>query len=537
MSEWPGHPAIIAVLREVIRIRRNRDLTPSDLDLPIAEWKFDSLDTLELCMDIETATGIELDPGELIDVASLNELVAAVAAKGSGTAAAPPRADRSRPLPLSFTQERIWSYSRQLADPSAYVLPMADLIEGPLDVANLRLCLEEIVRRHDIMRTTFPVVDGAPVQQVHPAAAVALPVIDVSTAPDPDGAAAEAILRQRLPNPDPAIGPLGCFFLIRMSDRRHVLVRLFHHMLWDRWSSKLFLDELGALYEARWAGRAQPARAPDPLQYADYAAWQHTTLQREGPVYREALAWWADHYRGLAASPQLPFTRPQSLHDADPATGFFALTLPDEAARRLSALQARFSTTLDRIWLTALVMALSLETGQADVVVGSYVGNRRSHWLRVIGDFSNTLALRFRCEPADTFGQLLPRVDGIVRAAEERGDITYERMSHDLAARGATIPEIRIIASVNPGRDIKQRTFANLEVGSVPWQDRTRMPWGFSLDLQQREDATLCFASFDARLYMPSKVAGFINRLCDLVDLVSDAPEATAVEIRLKLQA
>ena len=159
MSEQSVRAAIIDALGRVVPLRAEWTvrLQDSSFDLPIADLAIDSLDTLELCMEIEASTGVELEPAELVTVATIDELIGLVASKDRRAPASLIQAPRDQPLPLSLAQESIWNYCQALENPAAYVLGRIDKIEGPLDIAKLGECLGAIVSRHEILRTTFPV--------------------------------------------------------------------------------------------------------------------------------------------------------------------------------------------------------------------------------------------------------------------------------------------------------------------------------------------------------------------------------------------
>jgi acyl carrier protein len=301
VSEWSTRVAVIDALGKIVKSRadwQSKSQDP-DFDLSMAELAIDSLDALELCMEIETNTGVELEPAELVPVATISQLISLVASKDRRATSSLVRARRDRPLPLSLVQESIWNYC-QSQDPSAYVIAIIDTIQGPLDVAKLAESLTAIVRRHEIMRTTFPVVDGRPIQMIHPAKAVALPVIEVSNEESPEEAAERIIGVERASVSDLANGPLGRFVVIRIRDSEHLLVRLFHHLVWDESSGKLFFNELTSFYDAD--GNSAVSSDIEQLQYGDYAAWQRTAFEPAGKTYRDIVAKWVRNFHLMLPS-------------------------------------------------------------------------------------------------------------------------------------------------------------------------------------------------------------------------------------------
>jgi acyl carrier protein len=534
MSEQSVRAAIIDALGRVVPLRAEWTvrLQDSSFDLPIADLAIDSLDTLELCMEIEASTGVELEPAELVTVATIDELIGLVASKDRRAPASLIQAPRDQPLPLSLAQESIWNYCQALENPAAYVLGRIDKIEGPLDIAKLGECLSAIVSRHEILRTTFPVVDGRPIQRVHPAETVAPPIFDVGSDENPEQAAERIIEAARSSISNLADGPLCRFVLIRMGEQEHLLVRLLHHMLWDGWSGKLFLDELSSLYQAIYTGKS--AVLPEmSLQYGDYAAWQRTVLDPAGRAYHELLAWWAKYFQDVPPLPELPFRRPEMLVGVDPSAGYLTRSIEPQLMERLSRLQREAGASLYKIWLAGFVAVLWLETDCSDIVVGSYVTNRRHRQTRnMIGDFSNTIALRFKFDADISFRELISRVGDTVVAAESHGEIPYEKLSKELQKLNIATPQIRAILTAPLDNHMEELSFAGLKVNRYTPQKRSTMRWGCTVELRERDEDYRCVIDFDAGIYDPSLVQIFMDRLYELLNSVSHQPGLTIRELR-----
>lgn len=529
----------VAIIDAICKVVKPRDewtfqSKDSDFDLPIAELAIDSLEVLELCMEIETNTGVELDPAELVSVATINELIGLVASKDEGPTASLTRAPRDRPLPLSLAQESVWNYCRNLENPSAYVLGMIDRIDGPLDIAKLGESLSTILRRHEIMRTTFPFVDGQPIQRVHPAETLALQVFDISSEDNPEIAIERIVKTQRSLVSNLIDGPLCRFALIKVRTGEHLLVRVVHHMLWDGWSGKLFLDELSLIYRSLYLGQSE--KPPDiSIQYGDYAAWQRKYLDTAGRNYHNAIVWWTTYFQDLPHMPDLPFKRPEILVGVDPSAGSLRRSIEPELMERLRRLQRDTGTSLYKIWLAGFLTVLALETNCSDVVAGIYVTNRRHRQLRnLIGDFSNTVVLRVRVEADRSFRELISRIGDAVVAIEEYSEIPYETLSKELQKRNVAVPQIRAIVAAPLGSLFEERRFADLRLGRYRRLKPSTMPWGFSVGFRERDEDYLWVIKFDARLYDPSLVEIFLDRLYELLGSVSRQPELRLDEIRFR---
>ncbi|HXM56073.1 MAG TPA: condensation domain-containing protein, partial [Candidatus Dormibacteraeota bacterium] len=300
------------------------------------------------------------------------------------------RASRPGDLPLSFAQQRLWFLDQLVPGNPFYNIQAAWRLRGRLDRDALAAALAAVVRRHEVLRTRFPARDGRPVQVVEPVGATALQVVDLA------GAEAEAEAGRLAAETfatafDLSVGPPWQARLLRLDALDHVLVLTLHHIVFDAWSLGVLARELGALYEARLAGRPSPL-APLAVDYADYAIWERELLGGG------ALASGLDHWRRrLAGAPpvlDLPadHARPPRPSYRGGRVGF---AVPDAAARRLRDLSRSAGTTLYMTVLAAFQVLLGRYAGAEDVVVGSPMANRSPRVLEdLVGCFVNMVALR-----------------------------------------------------------------------------------------------------------------------------------------------
>lgn len=357
-------------------------------------------------------------------------------AAGSGRI---PRRPGAGPAPLSSAQQRLWFFHQLFGDSLAYNVPYAYRLRGPLDVPCLERALDEVVRRHEVLRSTFETgPDGVPAQVVNSAEPVALPVTSLEgRAPARRPAVARRLARQRSRQPfDLRTGPLLRADLFRLDGADHVLLLCFHHVVGDLWSLGLLCSELSALYAAFLRGAASPL--PEPaIQYADFAVWQREHLS--GPRLERDLAYWRAQLAGLPAL-ALPTDRPH------PATQSFEgahlrVHVPVALVARLRELGQRRGATLFTTLLAALSAVLHRHTGQDDVAVGcALAGRSRPELEGLIGFFVNTLVLRTDCSGDPTFSELLARVVDHALAAQEHQDLPFERL----------------VEEVSPGRDLSR---------------------------------------------------------------------------------
>ncbi|HKH48828.1 MAG TPA: amino acid adenylation domain-containing protein, partial [Thermoanaerobaculia bacterium] len=333
------------------------------------------------------------------------------------------RQDRSAPPPLSFAQERFWAERQLESRTVASTLPTLVLLEGPLDVGCLRRAVREIVERHEVLRTTFREDVDRPVQVVHAALPVRLPVIDLQEIARPVQRAEIqrlSIADGRSPF-DYERGPLFRMTLFRCSEREHAMLFTIHHVAFDGWSRSVLVGELAALYNAFREGRPSPLR-PLAAQYQDFARWQRQILQ--GETLEREVGFWREHLRG--ATP-VRLGRDLPRHSTY-AAGLEAFTVSEELEQKLEAFAAEHCVTLFMTLLAAFKALLHLESGREDVVVTSLFANRNQLETEgLIGNFFAGLPLRTRLDGARTFRDLLERVRDVTLAAHEHPDILYEQ--------------------------------------------------------------------------------------------------------------
>ena len=339
------------------------------------------------------------------------------------------RAERGDTFPLSLQQQRLWFLHRMDPASAAYTLAGAYRLRGPLDAGALRRALDEVVRRHEALRTVFPERDGQPVQVVAPHAPFVLPGDDLRGT-DGAEARAEAIAVGEARRPwDLAAGPLFRARLVRVADDEHLLVLAMHHVVSDGWSMGVLLRELSALYAA--FARGEPSPLPElALQYPDFAAWQRRHLG--GDALDAQLAWWRGRLEGAPPLLELPADRPRPATRGERGAREAAV-LPAELIGRIDAIAREEGATRFMVLLAAFAVLLSRWSGQDDVVVGSPVAGRTRRDVEpLIGFFVNTLALRTDLSGDPTFRALLGRVRETTLGAMSNQDVPFERLVDEL---------------------------------------------------------------------------------------------------------
>lgn len=316
------------------------------------------------------------------------------------------------PAPLSFEQERLWLLADASDGDSPYVVPWAWRVQGDLDVDVLHAAWSDVIRRHPVLRTRFPLADGAPVQVVD-----AEPWWSVRFTDDIAAAAAEPFrLAEDLP---------FRLFVHRIAPREQTVLVCLHHIATDDWSTARLAEDLGDAYARRAAGE-KPEPRPLPLDFADVARWQRDTLGEIGaPTARtaEQLEWWSAELAGLPAETSLPPDRPRS---ADRTGGTTRRHWSAEHSRALIEKARAAGATVYHVMHAALVVALAEQGVGPEVVVGCPVAGRtdpRTHDL--VGFFVNTVVLRTRVADGMSFPELLRQVRETDLAALAHSDVSF----------------------------------------------------------------------------------------------------------------
>lgn len=492
----------------------------------------DSLSAAVVAARIHAALGVELDLGAFIDHPRLADLAAAVdRQRRDGAVAAPPlpRAPRDRPLPMSFTQERIWNHAQTSRQEGGYARLRRYRLLGPLDAALFRECIAAIVGRHEILRTRYAEIDGRPVQIAGPAEAVPFAYHDLSSGADID-AGVRALCDAEAARPFMLTdAPPLRFTLIKISDAEHLFLRANHHIIADGGSWRIVFRELTRLYDARLRGEAPPLPALAPFHYGDYAAWQRTQLVPGQPLYERLVGYWAARLSPERPALDLPFRRADAVAGLPATAGVVQWDLDQATERRLDDLRRARGTTYFVVRLAAFVALLAEASGRRELAIGSYFrGRTRVETQDMPGDFSNLVILRFAVAPHLSFADWLAAVRGVVAEAEAHCDIPHEMLRGALIERGTAPPEITAIFSA-ADRAAHPR-FGGIDV--VPVQTAPRqMPWGFSAVIDQAGEFNEGEAAFDAAIYDPAKVRAFIDRLVRLLDLAAREPDRSLASL------
>jgi amino acid adenylation domain-containing protein len=344
------------------------------------------------------------------------------------TVARPPLPD-NQGVPVSYAQERFLKQPEP--GHAAHTRPTFFRLTGRLDVASLRRSLDEIVRRHDVLRTSFSFMDGQWVQFVSPPYPVILPVVDLSGLSEPRRSTeARRLSTEEAERPfDLARGPLLRATLLRLKEDEHMLLLAIHHIAFDGWSQGVLLREIGLLYPAFCLGKSSPL--PDlSVQYTDFAVWQRQWLKDQ--ILETQLSYWKKQLAGIPGVLSLRTDRSR------PAVQTFkgareSIALSPALTKSVKLLSQRTEVSLFMTLLAAFQTLLYRYTGQEDIVVGSPIANRnRTEIEGLIGFFVNTLVLRANLSGHPTFKELLAGVKETTLAAYAHQDLPFDKLVEEL---------------------------------------------------------------------------------------------------------
>jgi amino acid adenylation domain-containing protein len=331
-------------------------------------------------------------------------------------------------FPTSRTQQSLWFLERWHPGTAAYVVPSAHRLRGPLDTGAFAAAINDVVARHEALRTTFAVEDGVPVQVVAETLAVEVPVFDLGASTN-DQAALQDHVDACLQQPfDLTHGPLLRAALLRLADDDHVFVLAVHHIVFDGWSADVFARDLAAAYAARRRGAAPDL--PEPaLQYGDYVVWQRGELQSDDMAAH--VAYW----RAQLADPT-PLEMPTD-HPRPPQVSSRGASTPIHVPRRvidgLEAIARRHNATLFMALVAAWSVLLCRYSRQEDLIVGTPIAGRdHPDTQDMVGCFVNTLALRVDLSGSPSFSGLLARVRDTALGAYDHQDVPFDLLVDEL---------------------------------------------------------------------------------------------------------
>ncbi|MEH1828470.1 MAG: amino acid adenylation domain-containing protein [Nostoc sp.] len=435
-------------------------------------------------------------------------------------------------IPLSFSQQRLWFIDQLYHGSSFYNIPIAFHIQGKLNITTLQQSLNEIIKRHEVWRTNFVLVNGEPVQEIAPQFTWDVPIINLEHL---SGKNWESEVKQLVAESankpfNLAKGLLVRATLLRLSEEEHVLLVTMHHIITDGWSCGVFLRELSTLYAV--FSTNQPSPLPElPIQYADFAIWQRDRL--EGEFLATQLNYWKQQLSGELPTLQLPTDHPRpSVTTFAGSKQYFTFSKPlTEALRQLSQ---QADSTLFMSLLAAFNILLYRYTDQEDILIGSPIANRNQAELEgMLGLFVNTLVLRNNLSGNPSFRELLHRVREVTLDAYAHQDLPFEMLVEELHPERDLsrnpLYEVMFVLQNTPTtvQEVFGLTLRTLEFDSGTAQ------LDIFLSMSESEEGLTGCLEYNTDIFDSTTITQFINNFQTLLENIVVSPEKRLSELSL----
>ena len=437
-----------------------------------------------------------------------------------------------QPAPLSFAQERLWFLHQLDPESTAYNVCYPLRITGRLNLPALTQAINETLRRHESLRTTFAEVDGKPVQIASAVQELAVPIVDLTLLPESErqkiarGLVHEGGSRRF----NLATGPLFQSALFRVAEQEHVLMVLLHHAIVDEWSKQLLVREVGELYQAFEQGQA--SSLPElTIQYADYAHWHRDSLCDEA-LERE-LSYWREQLEDSPEMLNLPVDRPRPpvmtyKGDAVP------LVVPRQLTEKLRELTRSAGTSLFMTLLASFQMLLSRYTGQDDIVIATPVAGRRSVETEdLIGFFVNTLLVRTKFSGNPRLREAIDRVREVVLEAQTHQDLPFEKLVEELhperSLSHGPLFEVMFVFTSKPRTlvEVQEISINLLELSSGTEK------FGLTFEIAEGRDELNGLVSYRTDLFERATIERFCRHWQRLLEAMVTEPEQLLANVEL----
>ncbi|MFY4730111.1 amino acid adenylation domain-containing protein [Nitrospira sp. BLG_2] len=435
-----------------------------------------------------------------------------------------------KPIPLSFAQQRLWVLTQIDPNDASYHIPLALRLSGALEISSLERSFSELIRRHEVLRTTFGVVDGRPIQVIAPSFPMLLPIVELTHLTEVEQ---EAVLRRLAASEaqrpfDLVHGPMIRASVIRLSDDEHVLLLTMHHIVSDGWSADIIVRELTTLYEDHLKGR--PSSLPDlPIQYADFSWWQQQWLS--GKRMERQLSYWKDVLNGEVPLLDLPTDHPRPTVRTSHGASLTS-NLSPELSVAVKEFSRREGVTQYMALLGAFYLLLFRYSGQQDLIVGSPIANRtRKEIEGLIGFFVNTLALRVDVSGNPTIREIIGRVRNSCLGAYSHQDVPFEKLVEVLQpVRDVSRSPLFQVMFDMQNHQPSEVGLPGLNVTPLEIDNQTAK-FDLTLTIQETEQGLICSIEYNTDLFEETTIQRMLTHFQTLLEGMVTGPETLLSEL------
>jgi len=516
LTAAPLEERVAAVWREMLGLDR---VEPAD---DFFHLRGDSLVATQLVARVNRLFQAQVSLREFLSRPTLGAMIeslSAAAGESDTITPAPPADD----YPLTHAQRRLWILSQSPEASAAYNMSYALRVSGALDLEHLRLALADCTARHEILRTAFVAVAGQPRQRVMPAAAPVAPVVDLRNVPGQAAALSDELRAEGARPFDLASPPLVRARLVQLADEEHMLLVTLHHIVGDGLGLSVLMRDLHAHYAARSEGRAVDL-APLPIQFKDFAVWQHRASALES--LRASGDYWTGRLQDAAVL-DLPTDRPwPALPRYEGDQVVFRLDADDRS--RLDSVCRAHGATLFSLLLSATAIVLHHFTGQDDIVVGTPVSGRvRPELEDQIGYYLNNVVLRATVRRRELFPVLLARVQKAVTEALSHQDYPFDRIVEDLGIKAGQgrAPLFDVQVNLMPAATPSLR-LGNLAVTAVPSSSRSTM-FPINVMFSDGDNGLAAEIEYATAVFDRATLLKLGDRLRTILQAVGEQPDAS----------
>ncbi|WP_262020151.1 non-ribosomal peptide synthetase [Pseudomonas sp. Pse35] len=486
--------------------------------------------TRQAC-DVELPLRTLFEASELGDFAQQVGLIQAAGQRNQQTAIA--KVDRSQPVPLSYSQQRMWFLWQMEPDSPAYNVGGMARLRGVLDVGRFEAALQALIMRHETLRTTFPSVDGVACQKVSAQTGVRMDWQDFSALNEPQRqqrlqqlADVEAHTPFNLET-----GPLLRACLVKAGEQEHYLVLTLHHIVTEGWAMDIFARELSALYEAFIDERDSPLPAL-PVQYLDYSVWQRQWM--EAGERQRQLDYWTAQLGNEHPLLELPSDRPRPPVQSHRGE-LYRFDLSDELAARVRAFNAQHGLTLFMTMTATLAVLLYRYSGQTDLRIGAPVANRiRPESEGMIGAFLNTQVLRCQLNGQMQVSELFEQVRHTVIEGQSHQDLPFDHLVEALQPprSAAYNPLFQVMCNVQRWEFQQSRQLAGMTVEYLA-NDARATKFDLNLEVTDLDHRLGCCLTYSTDLFDEPRIARMAEHWRNLLEALVADPRQRLSELPL----